>query len=132
MAAHSILLSIQGIPAIDYRTLFGVDTPTDYEELVNALKTDAHRLDVYSGVLSQLNVKRTQAALSPYVTQHVLDVDRRLFAVERKSATGTLHLFTNVSDESVALSTSGTNLFTGEAVEAVTLEPYGVLWVKRT
>ena len=132
LAAHSILLSIQGIPAIDYRTFFGVDTPIEYEELVNALKTDAHRLDVYGGILSQLNVKRTQPALSPYAAQYVLDVDRRLFAVERKSETEALHLFTNVSDTSVSLSTSGTNLFTGEAVKTVTLEPYGVLWVKRT
>ena len=131
LAAHSILLSLQGIPSIDYRTLFGVTGPTDHDELVQSLKTDARRLDVFSGIMSQLNVKRTHRALSPYATQRILDVDKRLFAVERKLDTETLQLFTNVSDDVVEVKVSGTNIFTGEPVNTLKLLQFDYVWIER-
>ncbi|WP_214825891.1 hypothetical protein [Exiguobacterium algae] len=130
LAAHSILFSLQGIPSLDYRTVFGVTGPTDRDTLVHALKTDGERLKLFSGVLSQANVKRVQRALSPYASQRVLDTDTRLFAIERKMEGETIHLYTNVSADEVELHVEGTSLFTGEPVDAVTLPPYGYIWLE--
>ncbi|TCI60819.1 hypothetical protein [Exiguobacterium sp. SH3S1] len=131
LAAHSVLFSLQGIPAVDYRTLLGVTTPVERAALVQELKTDPYRLQVFSGILSQLNVKRTHPAFSPYAEQRIVATDKRVFTVERSGGGETLALYTNVSDERVVIAASGTNLFTGEWVEAVVLEAYDFMWLKQ-
>ncbi|WP_214759736.1 hypothetical protein [Exiguobacterium sp. s129] len=130
LAAHSILFSLQGIPSVDYRTLFGVSGPTDEEELVQSLKKDETRLNRFSGIMGQLNVKRTEPALSPYATQRIINVDPHVFAVEREGKGRTVRLYTNVSESEVELDVEGTNLFTGERIEKITLSPYGYVWVR--
>ncbi|WP_396128582.1 hypothetical protein [Exiguobacterium mexicanum] len=130
LAAHSILFSLQGIPAIDYRTLLGVETPVEHDELIQDLKTDPYRLQVFSGILSQLNVKRTHPAFSPYAEQRIGSSDKRVFTVERKGGGETLILYTNVSAEPRTIHANGTNLFTGEPVDTIELDAYGFVWVK--
>lgn len=131
LAAHSILLSFQGIPSVDYRTLLGVTTPVDRDTLVQELKTDPYRLNFFSGVLGQLNVRRTHPAFSPYASQTFKSVDKRLFTVERTSEGETLVMHTNVSDETVRVKQFGVNLFTGEPVDEIELAPYGYVWVRQ-
>ncbi|MDA5560820.1 hypothetical protein PJK55_08775 [Exiguobacterium sp. MMG028] len=130
LAAHSVLLSLQGIPVIDYRTLFGISQPIEQEDLIRALKRDSDRLRVYEGVLSQLNVKRLHPAFSPYIGQEVLTLDRRVFAVKRKHREETLLLLTNMSEETVQTNCEGTNLFTEEWIKNVKLRPYEYVWLK--
>lgn len=130
LAAHSILFSLQGIPSVDYRTLLGIHAPTDRDTLVQELKTDSHRLQVFSGILGQLNVKRTHPAFSPYAEQRVLKQDSRLFAVERKAGDETVQLYTNVSEETVSLHVAGESLFTGESIETIDLAPYDYVWLR--
>lgn len=130
LAAHSILFSLQGIPAVDYRTLLGISSPIDRDALIHELKTDPYRLQVFSGIVSQLNVKRTHPAFSPYAEQRIDTSDKRVFTVERKNEGETLMLYTNVSEESVSIRTRGTNLFTGEPVETIELGAYGYAWIK--
>lgn len=130
LAAHSILFSLQGIPTVDYRTLLGVETPVDRDALIQELKTDPYRLQVFSGIISQLNVKRTHPAFSPYAEQRIDTSDKHVFTVERTGEGETLMLYTNVSNEPVTVRTSGTNLFTGEPVETIDLDAYGFVWVK--
>ena len=132
LAAHSVLLSLQGIPLIDYRTLFGVSQPVEQEDLVRALKRDPDRLRVYEGILSQLNVKRLHPALSPYIGQEVLNLDRRVFAVKRTHQEETLLLLTNMSEETVQTDCEGTSLFTEEWMTNVTLRPYEYVWLKQS
>lgn len=129
LAAHSILFSLQGIPSIDYRTLLGVQMPVEHDTLVQELKTDPYRLQVFSGITSQLNVKRIHPALSPYAKQRIVNSDSRVFAVERSGAGETMTLYTNVSPDAVSIRVNGTNAFTEEPVESVTLEPYGYIWI---
>lgn len=130
LAAHSILFSLQGIPSVDYRTLFGVNGPTDEEELVQSLKKDEAILNRFSGIMGQLNVKRTEPTLSPYATQHILDVDPHVFAVERKVDGRTVRFYTNVSENEIDLNIQGTNLFTGEPMDGARLDPFGYAWIK--
>lgn len=130
LAAHSILFSMQGIPSVDYRTLLGVTMPVDHDTLVQEMKTDPYRLQVFSGILSQLNVKRTNPAFSPYAEQRIIKQDSRLFAVERKAGNATVQLYTNVSEETVRIDVRGESLFTGEPVEKVDLAPYDYVWIR--
>ncbi|QUE87184.1 hypothetical protein [Exiguobacterium alkaliphilum] len=131
LAAHSILFSLQGIPSVDYRTLLGVTTPVDRDTLVQELKTDPYRLNVFSGVLGQLNVRRTHPAFSPHVPHAIKSVDKRVFTVERTSGDETVVLHTNVSDETVRVKQSGVNLFTDEPVDDIALAPYGYVWIRQ-
>lgn len=132
LAAHSVLLSLQGIPLIDYRTLFGVAQPIEQEELIQALKRDPDRLRVYEGILSQLNVKRLHPAMSPYIGQEIVRLDRRVFAVKRKHQEETLLLLTNMSEETVQTDCEGVSLFTEERMTHVTLRPYEYVWLKQS
>ncbi|WP_214742005.1 MULTISPECIES: hypothetical protein [unclassified Exiguobacterium] len=132
LAAHSVLLSLQGIPLIDYRTLFGVAQPIEQEELIQALKRDPDRLRVYEGVLSQLNVKRLHPAFSPYVSQEVVNLDRRVFALKRKHQEETLLLLTNMSEDTIQTDCEGTSLFTEEWMTNVTLNPFEYVWLKQS
>jgi sucrose phosphorylase len=129
LAAHSILFSLQGIPSVDYRTLFGVSGPKDEEELVQSLKKDETILNRFSRIIGQLNVKRTEPALSPYAAQHILDVNPHVFAVEREMKGRTVRLYTNVSENEIELDVQGTNLFTGEPIDGARLQPFGYVWV---
>ena len=131
LAAHSILFSLRGIPAVDYRTLLGVTTPVDQATLIHDLKTDPFRLNVFTGIISQLNVRRTHPAFSPYATERILKTDKRVFAVERTGDNERVTTYTNISHERVTISITGTNIFTGEAVEDVTLEPYEHVWITK-
>lgn len=130
LAAHSILFSLQGIPSVDYRTLFGVNGPTDEQELVQSLKKDETTLNCFSRIMGQLNVKRTEPALSPYANQRIIDVDPHVFAVEREMEGRTVCLYTNVSENEIELNVQGTNLFTGEPIEHMKLPPYGYVWLR--
>lgn len=130
LAAHSILLSFQGIPSVDYRTLLGVTTPVDRDTLVQELKTDPYRLNVFSGILGQLNVRRTHPAFSPFASQRILQEDKRIFTVERRNGEFGLTLYTNVSNETVTIESIGTNVFTGEVVQNIELLPYQYMWIE--
>jgi len=130
LAAHSILFSLQGIPSVDYRTLLGVTTPVDRDTLVQELKTDPYRLNVFSGILGQLNVRRTHPAFSPFASQRILQEDKRIFTVERRNGEFGLTLYTNVSNETVTIESIGTNVFTGEDVQNIELLPYQYMWIE--
>ncbi|WP_214882298.1 MULTISPECIES: hypothetical protein [unclassified Exiguobacterium] len=132
LAAHSVLFSLQGIPLIDYRTLFGLAQPIEQDELLQALKRDPNRLRVYEGILSQLNVKRLHPAFSPYIGQEVVSLDRRIFAVKRQHKDETLLLLTNMSEETVQTDCEGMSLFTEERMTNVTLRPYEYVWLKQS
>ncbi|QPS71639.1 sugar phosphorylase [Lactococcus garvieae] len=150
-AAHSILLSVLGVPAIYYHSLFGsrndyvglessginrrinrekLDGPTLAEELLH----NPYRKGIFNGLIEMLDVRSTQTAFNPYGTQEILDLDARIFAVKRhNSKTGaTVLSLTNVSDQAVTLmNIQGTNLLTGEKTTGTLhLPAYAYAWIK--
>jgi glycosidase len=149
LAAHAILLSLLGVPAIYYHSLFGSGPDhagmddsgikrrinrevLDADSLIEQLATDERRHLVFSGLLRMMRVRRGQPALTPYGSQHVEDVDPRVFAVRR--GRGTPHeliCLGNVTADTVLLDdVRGTDVLSGRSSTPLELGPYGFAWVR--
>ena len=144
LAAHSILLSVVGVPAVYYHSLFGSGSDAqgmaasginrrinravlDADELVSSLRDDPRRRGTFEGLAHMLRVRATQPALSPYATQELLDLDDRVFAVRRS---GSLLCLTNVTGSTVPLpGLSGVDVLTGRPMTTVELGPWEHVWL---
>jgi len=123
LTAQAILLSLQGLPAIYFHSLFGSRGDLRGAEAsgmprrINRQKLDRHQLDrelhdtgslrsrVFEGHRELPHVRRAHPAFAPGATQRVLDLDPRVFALlQRSQESGDevlcLH---NVSEERVPL-----------------------------
>lgn len=149
LAAHSILFSCLGVPAIYYHSLVG--SPPDLEGMVSSrinrrinravldadrlatdLVEDPRRRAVFDGMRHLLDVRRTQRAFSPFGTQRVERLDDRVFAVRRGEGTvDELRCVTNVSGDPVSLpGVTGTDVLTGARVDPLVLDPWCTAWVR--
>ena len=149
LAAHSILLSFLGVPAIYYHSLVG--SPPDLDGMVTSrinrrinravldadrlavdLRDDPRRHLVFEGLRHLLDVRRQHPAFDPFGTQRVERLDDRVFALVRGEGTpDELHCLTNVTGEPVPLpGVHGTDLLTGARVDALELGPWGTAWVR--
>jgi sucrose phosphorylase len=149
LAAHSILLSLAGVPAVYYHSLLG--SPQDVAGMtgsgiarrINRARLDADALgaelrrpgrrhDVFTGLRHMLAVRAGQPAFDPFAPQDVSVVDGRALVVRRAGGTPEeVVAVTNVSGEAVALDgLAGTDVLTGvEHVDPV-LPPYGYVWLR--
>ena len=149
LAAHSILFSFVGVPAVYYHSLFGSGPDhagmddsgikrrinrevLDADALVGQLSTDERRRSVFTGLLRLMQARREQPALTPYGAQHVEDLDPRVFAVRRGHGTPhELVCLANVTADRVLLDdVRGTDVLSGDRVAPLELGPYGFAWVR--
>ena len=148
LAAHSILFTVLGVPAVYLHSLVG--SPPDLEGMVtsrinrriNRAVLDADRLDaelrddprrrgVLNGLGAMLDARRRHEAFSPFGTQRVERLDDRVFAVHRGEGTaGELLCVTNVTGDEVPLRVRGTDVLTGAVVDPLVLGPWGCAWVR--
>ncbi|PVG83919.1 alpha-amylase [Nocardioides gansuensis] len=148
LAAHSILLSVVGVPALYYHSLFGSRPDhegmhltgisrrinrevLDADVLQEELSTDPRRRGIFEGLATMLGARRRLPALSPYVDQDVEALDERVFAVRRAAGTPEEVLsVTNVTGEPVVLEAlSGRDQVTGEERRPLRLGPWGYAWL---
>jgi glucosylglycerate phosphorylase len=149
LAAHAILLSLVGVPAIYYHSLLGSGQDRagmassgiprrinrevlDADRLRDELATSPRRRGMLEGLRRLLEVRRGLPGFSPFATQHVEQVDPRVLAVRRAAGTADEVLaLINVSDEPVELAgVSGTDILTGARVDGVmALAPHGYAWL---
>lgn len=149
LAAHAILCSVIGVPAIYYHSLFGSTSDLagmessgmnrrinreilDADRLVAELTTDPRRRVVFPGIKHLLSIRAEHPAFSPYGPQRVETLDPRVFALRRGVGTDDEVLcLVNVSAEEVALpGVSGVDLLTGSMVAGLVLAPYGYAWMQ--
>lgn len=149
LAAHAILLSVIGVPAIYYHSIFG--SKNDYQglndsginrrinrqkleknQLYQELQTDAYRQRIYHGISELIKIRKNNSVFSPYNDQEILDLDTRLFAVRRSSKAGSIVSVVNISRELVALpKVSGKDLITDKHFEKnQILAPYQYVWLE--
>jgi len=155
IAAQATMLSLIGVPAIYFHSLFGSRgwiegvkhtgrnrtinrEKLQLDELQNELADKSSlRSKVFTRYCQLLKARNNTSAFHPHGAQNILDVHPSVFAVERISPDDTsralcLH---NVSQQTISFSTnyeSATDLFTGQLIQVLnlTLEPYQVVWLK--
>jgi glucosylglycerate phosphorylase len=152
LAAHSILLSFVGVPAIYYHSLLGSQNyETGVEEsginrrinreklelgnILAELESDSRRKGIFEGLQSMIAIRQKESAFSPYAGQEVLDLGENLFGLKRINAEAGEEITFVVNLDSrtveVELPKPGKDLVTGkEMSEAVELEPYQFVWIK--
>ncbi|MHB1289360.1 alpha-amylase family glycosyl hydrolase, partial [Georgenia sp.] len=149
LAAHSILCSMMGVPAIYYHSLFGSgsDIPgmeasginrrinreiLDADVLTAELASDRRRKLVLEGIKHLLAKRSEHPAFNPYQAQQVLRLDPRVFAVRRGQGTDDeLLSLTNVTSQEVAVEdVSGTDVLTGATRDRLVLAPFEYVWLK--
>ena len=131
IAAHSILLALEGVPAIYFNSLFGTSNDQnafiktgikrninrfkwDYSDLSKKLK-NKNSLEniIYSKILKIISLRQKQIAFHPNATQYTLTLGNKLFGVWRQSIDRSQNIFaiTNISSVVRELKLSKINLF---------------------
>ncbi|EGL8221786.1 sugar phosphorylase [Listeria monocytogenes] len=151
IAAHSILLTLQGVPAIYYHSLLGSKNDlVGYEEsginrrinrekleknqLVHELETDTYRQTIFTSLKKLVQIRRNHTAFSPFATQEILDLGPDVFAIKRESEEECIYGIINVTSHNISktLAFSGTNLLTNQPVASeLDLTAYEVAWIKK-
>ncbi|EKS6684569.1 sugar phosphorylase [Listeria monocytogenes] len=151
IAAHSILLTLQGVPAIYYHSLLGSKNDlVGYEEsginrrinrekleknqLVHELETDTYRQTIFTSLKKLVQIRRNHTAFSPFATQEILDLGTDVFAIKRESEEECIYGIINVTSHNIrkTLAFSGTNLLTNQPVTSeLELTAYEVVWIKK-
>lgn len=152
LAAHSILLSFVGVPAIYYHSLLGSQNDQkgaeesginrrinrekfEYGRISRELTESPRRAAIFSGLKKMIETRQQHSAFSPFAEQEVLDYGQDVFALRRfNQETGEEIVFVvNVKAEPVQLSCNveGTNILNGERIEKeMSLEPYQFVWIQ--
>ncbi|EKZ0267207.1 sugar phosphorylase [Listeria monocytogenes] len=151
IAAHSILLTLQGVPAIYYHSFLGSKNDlVGYEEsginrrinrekleknqLVHELETDTYRQTIFTSLKKLVQIRRNHTAFSPFATQEILDLGPDVFAIKRESEEECIYGIINVTSHNISktLAFSGTNLLTNQPVASeLDLTAYEVVWIKK-
>ncbi|EAF2287955.1 alpha-amylase [Listeria monocytogenes] len=151
IAAHSILLTLQGVPAIYYHSLLGSKNDlVGYEEsginrrinrekleknqLVHELETNTYRQTIFTSLKKLVQIRRNHTAFSPFATQEILDLGPDVFAIKRESEEECIYGIINVTSHNISktLAFSGTNLLTNQPVASeLDLTAYEVVWIKK-
>ena len=149
LAAHSILLSFIGVPAIYYHSLFGSSADRegmrvsgisrrinravlDADTLERELREDPRRSAVFAGIADLLEARRRPVAFSPYGVQRGEDHGSGVFVVRRGVGTDEeVVCATNVRGEPAVLpALAGTDVLSGRRHHPLVLPPYGYAWLR--
>lgn len=155
IAAHAILLSIQGFPALYFHSLFGTRNDDDvynatrqprrlnrkkfeYNELRKLLENcSTHEARVFSKMKHLLKIRQTQTVFHPNSTQKVLRISRSIFSIIRGESDYILVLI-NITDrkQSITLPTEYAqskfvNIIDNSIlIYKLEIRPFEVLWLK--
>jgi glucosylglycerate phosphorylase len=152
LAAHSILLSFIGVPAIYYHSLLGSQNDQKgaeesginrrinrekfaYERISRELTESPRRKAVFNGLKNMIEIRQQHSAFSPYADQEVMELGPELFALKRiNNETGEEIIFAlNVTAGTVKLNgvLKGIDQLTGQTIsEGSLLQPYGFVWIQ--
>ena len=121
LTAHAIMLSLQGMPGIYFHSLFGSrgDRPgaesSGIKRRINRQKFARGELDselddsnslrakIFAAWKKLLGVRRTHAAFHPASAQQVLELNPRVFAIQRGSPGEQVLCLHNISNEQVTI-----------------------------
>lgn len=152
LAAHSILFSFIGVPAIYYHSYLGSRNDykgleesginrrinrekLEYDKIIHELTNDKRRQAIFNGMNRLIELRKNESAFSPFAEQQVLDFGPDVFALvrENKETDEKISFIVNVTPKTIEVATDfkGTDLFSGTAVDGkITLAPYQYMWIK--
>ena len=134
IAAHCIILAIEGVPAFYFNSLFATKNDEEtfantgvkrnlnrykwhYSTLVDLIKTNnTIEKNCYEIFKKLISIRKIQPAFHPNATQFTLNLDKNIFAVWRQSRDRKQSIFalTNVSSKTIKLNTNKINLIDDE------------------
>ena len=134
IAAHCIILAVEGVPAFYFNSLFATKNDEEtfastkvkrnlnrykwhYSTLVNLIKTNnTIEKNCYETFKKLISIRKIQPAFHPNATQFTLNLDKNIFAVWRQSRDRKQSIFalTNVSSKTIKLNTNKINLIDDE------------------
>ena len=134
IAAHCIILAIEGVPAFYFNSLFATKNDEEtfantgvkrnlnrykwhYSTLVNLIKTNnTIERNCYEIFKELISIRKIQPAFHPNATQFTLNLDKNIFAVWRQSRDRKQSIFalTNVSSKTIKFNTNKINLIDDE------------------
>ena len=134
IAAHCIILAIEGVPAFYFNSLFATKNDEEtfantgvkrnlnrykwhYSTLVDLIKTNnTIEKNCYEIFKKLISIRKIQPAFHPNATQFTLNLDKNIFAVWRQSRDRKQSIFalTNVSSKTIKLNTNKVNLIDDE------------------
>lgn len=139
ITSHAIAMSLAGIPAIYYLSLIGVENDhelykktgikrdlnrsnLDLDILESKLADeDSREFRVFAEIKKLIEKRKDIRAFHPNEKQKVLDIDPRVFAIERGGGSETALALHNLSKDRVEIDYAG---------KTILLEPYDYAWLK--
>lgn len=146
LAAHAILLSFIGVPAIYYHSIFGskndekglkesgINRRINREKLnkdilYRELEEDCFRKNIYTGISKLLKVRKSQLAFNPYGSQEVIDFGKSIFALKRTYKNKSILALVNISDKKIVCEQRGLDIITNKEFSGI-LSPYEYVWLE--
>lgn len=149
LAAHTILLSLIGVPAIYYHSILGSRQDRagmeesdiarrinreviDADRLTTDLEMSPRRSGMLEGLRTLLELRRQLPAFSPFADQRIEFLDPRVLVIRRAGGTpNEVVAAINVSNETISLpSLAGTDVISDRSLSGVDLEPFGYVWLR--
>lgn len=157
LSAHAIMLSMPGVPALYFHSLFGSRGDREGVESsgmprrINREKLDrlglereladggSLRVRVLMGMKRLMMARRGCAAFNPSGGSEILEMNPAVFALRRSSPDGCIRVLClhNISGGRISMTLPAAkqcqDLLTGETVDtgtSISLDPYQVLWLK--
>ncbi len=152
LASQFIMLSMVGMPAIYYHSLIGSRghregflesgikrrinrEKLNVDKVIEEIKTEGSlRNLVVKGYKALIAARRAEKLFAANSPQDVLNIDSRVYAMERGEGNDKLVAIVNVTGEKVAVTLpfGGKDILTGKSVDKnVTLDAYEYMWVKK-
>lgn len=152
LAAHSLLLSFVGVPAIYYHSLLGSRNyykgveesginrrinreKLEYNRICYELENDSRRNKIFTQFKKLINIRKSESSFSPYGNQKVLDFGSEIFSLERENEETNERILyiVNITSKEKTLDCgiSGVNILDKSIIDGkLTLNPYGFAWIK--
>ncbi len=147
IAAHGILMSLIGVPAIYYNSLIG--SRNDYEgvrksginrrinrqkfletEIENEIQNSYIRKNVIAEMNHLLKVRKSEKLFNPYNQQEVLDLGISLFGVKRIGENNQeIICIINITNRVQRSKLTGLDILTNQRFEGI-ISPYQIVWLK--
>jgi glucosylglycerate phosphorylase len=154
LVAHSILLTLPGVPAVYIQSILGSRNDTEgvaktgvnrsinrqkysYDEIEQELMQSGNvRNQVFSELTKIIKIRKDEKLFHPNIGMEVEDFGDAVFAFSRRNVEGErLVILNNLTNQRVSCNLSGhfLNIITQERIElenGLDLDPYEFLWLK--